>query len=285
MHELLIAVDAEDEIRVAEVDDERRLALGTRCGDRAVPQRVLAVRVAIAAVEDLPAPRDLLHELALTTEGLARDVDAELARVIPVVKGLAGQGVPISVDTTKAPVAEAAVAAGATIVNDVSGARHPGLLEAVARSEAAYVLMHTRGTPKDMQQRTDYDDVVAEVFEFLAAGLRHCERAGIDRARVLVDAGLGFAKTTGQNLRLLQALRQFRSLGRPVLVGASRKSFLGRILGADDPDERLEGSLACAALAAHWGAGVIRVHDVAATVRAVRTAHAVTVGRLPGADG
>jgi dihydropteroate synthase len=213
------------------------------------------------------------------------DADEEHARVLPVIEGLAGLGVPISVDTRKASVAEAAVAAGATIVNDVSGGQHADLLDAAARAGAAYVLMHTRGTPADMQQQTDYDDVVAEVFEFLAAGLRRCEEAGIERARLLVDPGLGFAKTPEQNLLLLQALRQFRSLGRPVLVGASRKSFLGRILDAEDPELRVEGSLACAALAAHAGAGLIRVHDAAATVRAVRTAHAVTVGRLPEVDG
>jgi dihydropteroate synthase len=207
--------------------------------------------------------------------------DEELDRVLPVVKGLSSLGVPVSVDTVKAPVAEAAVAAGATIVNDVSGARHEDLLAVAARSGAAYVLMHTRGTPQDMQQQADYDDVVAEVFEFLAAGLRRCAAAGIPPERVLVDPGIGFAKTATHNLQLLQALRQFRSLGRPVLVGASRKSFLGRILDTDDPEQRLEGGLACAALATHAQAGVIRVHDVAATLRVVRTAQAVVSGRLP----
>jgi dihydropteroate synthase len=207
--------------------------------------------------------------------------DEEVDRVAPVVEGLAGLGVPISIDTTKAEVAEAAVAAGATIVNDVSGGRDDPLLGVVARTGAAYVLMHSRGTPKDMQQHTDYDDVVTEVFEHLAAGVRRCVDAGIDRARVLVDPGIGFAKTAEQNLALLQALRQFRSLGRPVVLGASRKSFLGRILGTDDPAARLEGSLACAALGTHAGAGVIRVHDVAETVRVVRTARAIVTGELP----
>jgi dihydropteroate synthase len=210
------------------------------------------------------------------------EVAEELDRVLPVVEGLAGLGVPISIDTTKARVADAAVAAGAVVVNDVSGAQHDDLLDVAARHGTGYVLMHTRGTPQDMQERTDYDDVVAEVFEVLAAGLRRCVAAGIERERVLVDPGIGFAKTAAQNLELLRALPQLRSLGRPVVVGASRKSFLGRVLATDDPERRLEGSLACAALAAHAGAGVIRVHDVAESRRAVLTAHAITTGRLPG---
>ncbi len=205
----------------------------------------------------------------------------ERERVLPVIEALAPLGVPLSIDTTKAEVAAAAVDAGAVVVNDVSGARAEALLDVVARAGVAYVLMHTRGTPADMAEHAAYDDVVAEVHEFLAEGLMRCEHAGVPRERVLVDPGIGFAKTAVHNLELLRALRQLRSLGRPVAVGASRKSFLGAILGSNDPADRLEGSLACAALAAQAGAGVIRVHDVAATVRAVRTAHAIATARLP----
>lgn len=205
-------------------------------------------------------------------------VAEELDRALPVVEGLVGCGVPVSIDTTKPEVASAALAAGAVIVNDVSGARDPALLEVAASGGAAYVLMHTRGSPADMQHRTDYTDVVAEVYEFLAEGLERCEAAGLPRERLLVDPGIGFAKTAGASLAVLSALRQFRGLGRPVMVGASRKSFLGVVLGSDDLEARLEPSLAAAALSVTAGAAVLRVHDVAETVPVVKLAHAVQAG-------
>lgn len=222
----------------------------------------------------------------------------ERKRVLPVLEALIADGAVCSVDTRKAAVARPAIAAGVAVVNDVGGAGDPELLEAVAASEAAYVLMHTRGTPGDMQRRTDYDDVVAEVYEFLADGLRRCEEVGLPAERILVDPGIGFAKTAEQSLALLHALNQFRGLGRPVLVGMSRKSFLGPLstpvgpwwggAGADrsadheptaPPADRLEGSLAAAALAVTCGVAVLRVHDVPATIRAARLARAVTTGR------
>lgn len=217
----------------------------------------------------------------------------ERRRVLPVVEALAADGCVVSVDTRKASVARPALAAGARVVNDVSGAADPELLEAVAAAGAAYVLMHTRGTPEDMQRRTDYGDVVAEVYEFLAEGLDRCAAAGVDTSRVLVDPGIGFAKTAEQSLALLRALRQFRGLGRPVLLGVSRKSFLGPLAvlrgeaaagagaggaGAGGPDQRLEGSLACAALAVADGVAVLRVHDVPPTIRVARAARAVRTG-------
>jgi dihydropteroate synthase len=211
----------------------------------------------------------------------------ELRRVVPVVEGLAGGTALVSVDTVKPAVARAALDGGAVVVNDVSGARSPELLEVVAASGAAYVLMHTRGTPKDMAGHAYYDDVVAEVYEYLAEGLRRCVAAGIDERAVAVDPGLGFAKTPEHNLALLRALRQFRGLGRPVLVGASRKSFLGRLLGDAPADDRLEGSLAAATAALLAGAAFLRVHDVAATVRVARVTRAVATGALdwpPPAD-
>lgn len=208
-------------------------------------------------------------------------VDEELRRVMPVIAGLSDSGTVVSVDTTKAEVARAAIAAGAAIVNDVSGGRDPQLLEAVAESGAAYVLMHMRGTPADMQSRTQYDDVVAEVCGFLADGLDRCQRAGIPHERVVIDPGLGFAKTADHNLRLLARVRRLRELGRPVLIGASRKSFLGAILSGTGTDDRLEGSLACAAIAVAEGAAMLRVHDVAATVRTAATVHAIVAA---GAD-
>lgn len=203
--------------------------------------------------------------------------DEELRRVVPVVEALAAEAV-ISVDTVKPQVARAALAAGARIVNDVSGGADRALLEAAAEHRALYVLMHTRGTPERMQALAEYDDVVAEVYEFLAEGVRRCAEAGIEPDCVLVDPGIGFAKTAAHNLALLGALRQFAGLGRPVLVGASRKSFLGAILDGAPPEDRLEGSLACAALAASAGAAVVRVHDVRETLRVVRTVAAVERG-------
>jgi dihydropteroate synthase len=201
-------------------------------------------------------------------------VDEELARVTPVVAAVAEQGTVVSIDTVKAEVAAAALDAGAQIVNDVSGARYPELLEVVATSDAAYVLMHTRSTPVDMHRHATYTDVIAEIYEFLAAGLERLEAAGISRERVIVDPGIGFAKGLQHNLALLRELRQFRGLGRPVLVGASRKSFIGALLDADT-DDRLEGSLAAAVVATLAGVGVVRVHDVAETRRALDVASAI----------
>lgn len=204
--------------------------------------------------------------------------DEELARVQPVLEGLGDLGAAVSIDTRKPAVARAAVDAGAVIVNDVSGAADSELLSVVAERGTAYVLMHVRGDPQDMQSRASYTDAVAEVYEFLAEGLARCVAAGIPRERVLIDPGVGFAKTTEHNLALLGALRQFRGLGRPVVLGASRKRFLGELLDHVGPEGRLEGSLACAAAGVYAGASVLRVHDVAATVRLARVAHAIAGG-------
>ncbi len=200
----------------------------------------------------------------------------ELARTVPVVRALADDGVVVSIDTTKAAVARAAVAEGAAIVNDVSaGTVDPDLLPSVAELGVPYVLMHMRGTPRTMQQDPTYTDVVAEVFEHLAAGLARLQVAGIDPNKVMVDPGIGFGKALEHNLALLRRVRELTSLGRPVLIGASRKSFIGRLTGVSDPVDRLEGSLAAATLAVAGGARIVRVHDVAETVRAVALADAV----------
>ena len=208
------------------------------------------------------------------------DADEEMRRVVPVVEELAGAGYTVSIDTSKAAVAQAALSAGAMIVNDVSGGRDAALLAATAEAGAAYVLMHSRGTPQTMATMTEYSDVVAEVYEFLAAGLQRCVEAGIATDRVIVDPGIGFAKDATGNLELLRSVRQLRSLGRPVLIGASRKSFLGALLDDAGPADRLEGSLACAAAAVSDGAAIVRVHDVAPTVRAVRVARAIATASL-----
>jgi dihydropteroate synthase len=211
----------------------------------------------------------------------AHDVPAEeeLSRVLPVVRALVSDGVCVSIDTRKPDVAVRALAEGAAIVNDVGAASEPALLAAAARSGAVYVLMHARGTPATMGGLTDYGDVVAEVHEFLADGLARCAAAGLAPEQVVVDPGIGFAKTAEQSLALLRAVPQLRSLGRPVLVGASRKSFLTAAGAPQAAGGRVAGSLAAAAMAVSAGAAVVRVHDVAETVQAVRTARAIASGR------
>jgi dihydropteroate synthase len=207
--------------------------------------------------------------------------EVEAARVVPVIAGLraAGCRAALSVDTYRAEVARRALAAGADLVNDISAFRFdPEMLPLLAESGAPAAAMHIRGTPRDMQDDPRYDDVVAEVRAYLEAALGRAAAAGVPRGRVAVDPGIGFGKTVEHNLQLLRALADFRSLGSPVLVGASRKAFIGKVLGGLGAGERLEGTLAVSALAAAAGADIIRVHDVAANLRAVRMAEAV-VGR------
>jgi dihydropteroate synthase len=196
--------------------------------------------------------------------------EEELRRVLPVVRELARRAaIPVSIDTTKAEVARAALDAGAEVVNDVSGlARDPCLGKIIAESGAAVCLMHMRGTPADMQQRATYSDVLGEVRDELLQALARARAAGVDDDHIALDPGLGFAKTPEHNLLLLRRLRELTQLGRPLVVGASRKSFLGKLSGKPAA-ERLVGSLAGAVIAAWQGASIVRVHDVAATREAL----------------
>jgi dihydropteroate synthase len=212
--------------------------------------------------------------------------DEELRRVLPVIKELrANCDVPLSIDTSKAQVAEAALAAGATLVNDVTGFSSDGQLATVtAASGAVACLMHMRGTPRTMQENPQYDDVVAEVLEGLAMALARAEAAGIPRSRLWVDPGIGFGKTSGQNLFLLRHLRELRLLGCPVVLGTSRKSFLGTLSGGKPPDQRLAGTLASVAAAVVLGGvDVVRVHDVAEVRDALAVADAIGRARAGGA--
>ena len=204
------------------------------------------------------------------------DPDEEAVRVVPVVAALAADGAVVSVDTRHAAVARAALTAGAAVVNDV-GAVDPddGMLAAVAAAGAAYVAMHMRGEPRTMQDDPAYGDVVAEVEAALLAAVVRAEAAGVAPDRIAIDPGIGFGKTSAQNLALLAALPRLAAHGWPVLVGTSRKSFLGRITGVDAPDRRLAGSLSSAVLAVRDGARIVRVHDVADTVAALRVQAAV----------
>lgn len=189
----------------------------------------------------------------------------ECDRVLPVVEALAADGATISIDTRHAEIMAAAMAAGAAIVNDVAALTEPGALAAVARSDAAVILMHMRGNPQTMQDRPEYGDVVAEVFGWLADRVAACEAAGIDRDRIVVDPGFGFGKTVEHNAELLSRLGRFHGLGCGLAVGLSRKSFIGVWTGEREAKARMPGSLAGAVAAAAQGAQIVRVHDVAET--------------------
>lgn len=197
-------------------------------------------------------------------------IGEEIARVVPVVEGLAAAGtVPISIDTTKPEVADAALRAGASIVNDITALADPALAKVVADAGAGVVLMHMQGNPRTMQTKPSYGDVVAEVYEYLARRVEAAEAAGIGRERIAIDPGIGFGKTLRHNLELLRNLGRFANLGCAVLVGTSRKGFLGTLTGRP-VGERVVASVASALAALARGADVVRVHDVAATVDAIK---------------
>ena len=200
----------------------------------------------------------------------------ELRRVMPVIEQLAGRvKVPISVDTVKLGVARAALAAGASIVNDVAANREDdSLWRLVAETRAGYVCMHMQGTPQTMQASPAYTDVVGEVRDFFAERIRRMNDCGVGRDQIMLDPGIGFGKTVKHNLQLLGAMGSFASLERPLLLGVSRKSFIGTLLGAELA-ARLPGALACACLAVAAGVQIIRAHDVAETVQAIRMTEAI----------
>jgi dihydropteroate synthase len=208
----------------------------------------------------------------------------ELGRIVPVIAALRERTPAlISVDTTKAAVALAALDAGADIVNDTSALRFdPAMAGAVARSGGGLVLMHMQGTPLTMQDAPRYDDLIGEISAFLAERIRVAVAAGIPEERLIVDPGVGFGKTFEDNLALLRGQEAFHALGRPLLMGFSRTAFLGRILDRP-PAERLEGTIAAAVLAVERGAHILRVHDVGPVARAVRTAEAILAGGSGGA--
>lgn len=195
-------------------------------------------------------------------------VEEELRRVLPVVEALRGAA-PVSVDSRKAEVMRRALAAGARIVNDVSGLTHDPEALAAARGAEAVVLMHSPGPPDVMQRLARYADVLLDVYDWLEARIAACEAAGVPRARLIADPGIGFGKTAEHNLALLRGLSLFHGLGVPLLVGLSRKSFIGRLSAGEPPGARLPGSLAGALWAASQGAQLIRAHDVAETRQAL----------------
>jgi len=226
---------------------------------------------ALAAGLDLIAEgADLLDLGGESTRPGAAPVSAaeEKRRILGVIEGLArATEAPISVDTRKAEVAAAALSAGASIVNDISGLGDPEMAPLLAERSAGVVLMHMRGEPRTMQDDPRYDDPVAEILGWLEARVERALAAGIAAERIAIDPGLGFGKRPEDNVALMGSLERFHELGRPLVLGASRKTFLGRLTGVEDPRHRIEGSLAAAARAADAGVEILRVHDVAATRR------------------
>jgi dihydropteroate synthase len=274
-----------------------------RVGDRVLPtsSRCLVMGVVNVTPDSfadggryLDPRAAVAHGLALAAEGAdlldiggestrpgATDVEeaVELDRVLPVIEGLAAAtDVPVSVDTRKAAVARAALAAGAAIVNDVSAGRDdPDLLGVAAEAGAPLVLMHMQGTPATMQDDPRYDDVLAEVEAFLQERCAAAEAAGVASDALVVDPGIGFGKRDEHNYALLAGLARLTRMGHPVLVGTSRKGFIGRALGLP-VEERLEGTAATVVWAVERGARIVRVHDVAPMVRTVRMTEALLAG-------
>jgi dihydropteroate synthase len=203
------------------------------------------------------------------------DPAEEIARVLPVIAAAARAGAVVSIDTRHTAVMRASLAAGATIVNDVTALADAGAIDAVRESGAAAVLMHMQGDPTTMQREPHYEDVVAEVAAFLDARVAACVAGGIARERLAVDPGIGFGKTVAHNLALLANIERLARGGLPVLIGVSRKSFIARLSAGEPPKERLPGSLAAALWAVHAGAAIVRVHDVAATRQALAVWHAI----------
>ncbi|MGK7294709.1 MAG: dihydropteroate synthase [Candidatus Wenzhouxiangella sp. M2_3B_020] len=206
--------------------------------------------------------------------------DVEIARVVPVIEAIRAElDVPVSIDTRKGDVMRAAAEAGARMINDVNALRDPDALEAAAALDLPVCLMHMQGEPRTMQKNPDYGDVVDELLSFFRERIRTCTDAGIREEHLVLDPGFGFGKSLEHNLTLLDRFSRFRSLGVPLLAGLSRKSMLGRITGREAPDQRISASVAAAVLAAERGADILRVHDVAETVDAVKLLHAMRQNR------
>ena len=208
-------------------------------------------------------------------------VAEELRRTVPTVRALTAQGVAVSIDTRRARVMSEALAAGARVINDVTAlAGDPESLAVAAGSEAAVVLMHMQGEPRTMQRAPRYDDAALDIFDYLAGRLEACEAAGIPRERIALDCGIGFGKTVAHNLEVLEQLALFHGLGCPLVLGVSRKSFIGKLSRGEPPKARLAGSLAAALAGLARGAQLLRVHDVAETRQAIAVWTAIQAAGL-----
>lgn len=207
-------------------------------------------------------------------------VKEELRRVIPVIEEIAKRvKIPISIDTYKAGVARAALSAGASMVNDISGLWFdPKMPEVIAEYQVPVVIMHIKGTPRDMQINPTYTALIPEIMDYLREGIKIAIKAGVDPQRIIIDPGIGFGKSLEHNLEILRHLSEFKDLGKPILIGPSRKSFIGKILGDLPVTERLEGTASAVAIGILNGANIIRVHDVRAMLRVAKTADAIKKG-------
>ncbi len=203
--------------------------------------------------------------------------DEELRRIIPLIERLSAElPVPLSVDTYKSSVAEKALQAGAAIINDISGLRFsPDMARVAADYGAPVVIMHIKGTPRNMQQNPVYTDVVGEIMAYLEEGIELAIKAGVDQEKIVIDPGIGFGKNLEHNLMLISRLDEFKSLGRPILLGTSRKKFIGTVLDIPVPDQRVDGTAATVALGIAKGAGIVRVHDVGRMVNVARMTDAI----------
>jgi dihydropteroate synthase len=209
-------------------------------------------------------------------------VDEELRRILPVIEALAKKlSVPLSIDTYKAETARRALDAGASMVNDISGARFdPGMPTIAAEYEVPIVLMHIKGTPKDMQVNPTYAALIPEIIDYLKGSIEKVVNAGVRDEMIIVDPGIGFGKTFEHNLSILNNLQEFLALGKPLLVGPSRKAFIGKILTGASPAERVEGTAAAVAVSIMKGANIVRVHDVKEMAKVARVADAITRQRI-----
>ncbi|MBU0895270.1 MAG: dihydropteroate synthase [Candidatus Omnitrophica bacterium] len=235
-----------------------------------------AVRHSLAMVND---GADIIDVGGESTRPGSRGISAgeELRRVIPVIKALAQRSrVPISIDTMKSEVADEAIRAGATIVNDVSGLKYDNKMASVAaKHDVSLIIMHMRGTPRNMQLSPRYRDTVRDIISDLRLAISKAVKAGVDSRKIVIDPGIGFGKTLRHNLEILNRLEEFKELKAPICIGTSRKSFIGRVLGVEDPGERIIGTVATCVIALMKGARLIRVHEVKEALQAVRMTESV----------
>ncbi len=238
-----------------------------------------SVASALQQARELAAVVDILDIGGQSTRPQAVEIDleTELERVIPVIKAIRQElTIPISIDTTRADVARDAIANGADLINDVSGGTYdPLMFTTAAQLGVPIILMHLRGTPKTMQQLTDYDDLIIDIMTALEQQIAAAIAAGVEHSKIAIDPGIGFAKTGPQNLEILKRLQTFQSIGCPILVGPSRKSFIGHILGKDNPQDRVWGTAAACCGAISGQVDILRVHDGAAMADVCRVADAI----------
>lgn len=204
-------------------------------------------------------------------------VDEELKRVIPVIESLSKKvSIPLSIDTYKARVAELAIQAGATIVNDISGLRFdPEMPEIISKYKVPVVIMHIKGTPRDMQKNPSYNALIPEIIEYLRESIVIAKKAGVQENMIIIDPGIGFGKLPEHNLEIIKKLKDFTNLGKPLLIGVSRKSFIGKVLNDAPPEERLEGTAAAVVASILNGANIVRVHDVGYMYKVLKVADAI----------